>query len=185
MRIKADYYNNFGGGPCASSAETETQDYAIIVTGSPPGSVSGVVNSYQPVTGICFSRFDVPTPSTFAAGDKVLLIQMRGATIDVSGTLTYGDVTAMNTSGKYEFLTISSVTGNSVITSANPQFNYDVTGQVQLIKVAQYAGPTTTVTAGGITCPAWNGATGGIIVIEDNCESLGSIHSGKKLGNLV
>jgi GEVED domain/Secretion system C-terminal sorting domain len=168
MRIKADYYNNFGGGPCASSNETETQDYAVVITAAAPGSVSGTINAYQPVTAICLSDISIPTPTTFAVGDKVLLIQMRGATIDITGTTTYGDVTALNNCGKYEFLTIATVNATTVTTTNSPQFTYDMTGQVQLVKVAQYAGPTTTVSAAGVTCPAWDGSTGGVIVLEAN-----------------
>ncbi|HLP12954.1 MAG TPA: GEVED domain-containing protein [Flavobacteriales bacterium] len=167
IRIKADYYNNFGGGPCASSAETETQDYGLVITAPAPGTLTGTINSYQAVTAICLSDIYVPVPTTFAVGDKVLLIQMRGHTIDIAGTTTYGDITATNNCGKYEFLIVSAITATSVRTVTNPQFTYDITGQVQLVKVASYSLASVTVSSSGITCPAWNGSTGGVIVLEN------------------
>jgi hypothetical protein len=167
IRIKADYYNNFGGGPCASSTETETQDYGLVITAPTPGSLSGTINSYQPVTAICLSDIYCAVPSTFAVGDKVLLIQMRGHTIDIAGTTTYGDITATNNCGKYEFLIVSAITATSVRTTTNPQFTYDISGQVQLVKVASYGLSSITVTSSGVTCPAWDGSVGGVIAIEN------------------
>jgi hypothetical protein len=165
MRVKADYYNNFGGGPCASSTETETQDYGIVITAPPPGSLFGQLNEYAAVTSICGSEFTVTSVAGFAAGDKVLVIQMRGATIDLTASSSFGSITAQNSAGLYEFMTVSAVSGSVIVMAEAPQFSYNTAGQVQLVKVYSSSLGVNTI-AGTVTCSAWNGSTGGVVVID-------------------
>ncbi len=128
-------------------------------------TLTGTVNAYAPVTGICQSEITVSSPAGFAAGDKVLLIQMRGANVDVTNTAAFGNVTALNSSGKYEFLTVAGIAGSIIYTTTNPQFAYNISGQVQLVKVASYT-TNITIGAGGVSGNAWNGSSGGVVVIE-------------------
>ena len=53
--------------------------------------IGGVVNSYSAVSAVdyCNNRAVLINPNFFAAGDLVLLIQMKGGTIDNSATPTY------------------------------------------------------------------------------------------------
>lgn len=164
MRVKADYYNAFTGASCSGGTEIETQDYTINVTAAGSASTSGTVNSYAAVSAVCNSRLTVSTTSGFAVGDTVLLIQMRGATANLTNTASFGDITTLNEAGLYEFLTIASISGSYIYTSQNPQFAYNATtGNVQLVRAAVYTGSSTTL--GNITCPAWDGSTGGVVVL--------------------
>ncbi len=164
MRIKADYYNGFGGGSCSGGTEVETQDYTLQILGLGTTPTSGQVNIYSSVSNICQNEFTVSSTAGFNVGDKVLLIQMRGASADLSNTAVFGNITGLNNAGKYEFLTVSSIAGATISTNELPQFNYTVSGNVQLVKVAVYT--TASTILGSITCPAWDGVTGGVIVIE-------------------
>ena len=53
-----------------------------------------------------------PAVTLFAAGDRVLLIQMKGAAIDDTDAATYGMVTGYGTAGNYELLTIEDINFN-------------------------------------------------------------------------
>lgn len=128
-------------------------------------NLSGVVNTYAQVTAYdsCGSNVTVNPVAGFAAGDRVLLIQMKGATIDTSNTGAFGTVLNYGNAGNFEFFTVDSVSGNAVYFRNKPGRSYSVSGGMQLIKVA--SGATGTVT-GLVTAPAWNGTIGGVVVIE-------------------
>jgi len=126
-------------------------------------SISGTVNSYAQVTNLTGNNVTVGSAAGFNAGDRVLLIQMKGATINTANTAAYGNLTNLNDAGNYELSTIDSVSGNVVTLMATPCQSYDPTGRVQLIRV--YTDTNATVT-GNLTCQPWNGTTGGVVVLE-------------------
>lgn len=126
-------------------------------------SISGTVNTYAQVTNLTGNNVTVGSAVGFNAGDRVLLIQMKGAAINSTNTAAYGDLNNINDAGNYELSTIDSVSGNVVTLMASPCQTYDPTGRVQLIRV--YADTNATVT-GTLTCQPWNGTTGGVIVLE-------------------
>lgn len=125
--------------------------------------ISGTVNSYTPVTNIYSCSIDVLDVSEFSPGNRVVILQMKGIVIDTTNTANFGDVINLNDCGNYEFCHISSISGNTIFLTAPLQRSYNAAGTVQLIKVPQYADATVTAP---ITCPTWNGSTGGVIVIE-------------------
>ncbi len=126
-------------------------------------NISGIVNAYTPVTLISSCSIDVLDVSAFSVGKRVMIIQMRGATMDTSNTANFGDLLSLNNCGNYEFSHVSAIVGNTIFLTDTLQRDYDVTGAVQLILVSK--SPNTTIN-GPITCPTWNGSTGGVIVIE-------------------
>ncbi|MCX8079806.1 MAG: hypothetical protein N3F09_01060 [Bacteroidia bacterium] len=89
-------------------------------------TIRGTVNAYATVTNICGRGIYVNSASGFNVGDKVLLIQMQGVSINTTNTSSFGDITAINNAGKYEFLTVSSIRGNTVFTTSNPQYTYNM-----------------------------------------------------------
>lgn len=148
--------------------------------------LSGIINSYLTVTnvtvsgcGACdISCSPVFTMSSVAGlsdslgnpGNKVLIIQMQsgssgsinsGSTFQFSDS--YGAVTAYGGAGHYELAFIDSINGNDVMFTAPLVNNYDPTGHVQMIPITIY---DSVVTAGPITAQAWNGTTGGVLVLE-------------------
>ncbi len=126
-------------------------------------TIGGVINIYTPVTGINCNKIDVVSSSGFSAGERVLLIQMKGAVIDTSNTLNFGTIANYNNCGNYEFATISTVTGNSVFLQKAVLNNYTISGYVQLIRVPQYVNATV---GSSLTCLPWNGLAGGVLVFE-------------------
>lgn len=134
-------------------------------TGAAQTPIGGVVNEYAVVTGIdyCAATVSVNNASTFSAGNRVLLIQMKGAEINASNASAFGTITNLNSAGLYEWGTVESITGNGVRLQNTLVNVYDITGNVQLIKVPQY---TDAVVTAPLSAPAWNGNTGGVLVLE-------------------
>lgn len=130
-------------------------------------NISGVINSYSPVSGFdtCANSITVGNPAFFSPGDTVLLIQMKGATIDNSNTFLFGDVTNYGSAGAYEFNVVQSVTGANVVLQFALSNTYDPTGSVQLITCPQYANATM---VGDILPLPWNGTVGGVITFMVN-----------------
>lgn len=125
--------------------------------------LSGTINSYTPVTLISGCSIEVSDASAFNLGNRVVIIQMKGAGIDTSNTANFGTISNLNSCGNYEFCHVSSISGNTIFLTAALQRTYDVTGSVQLIKVSQHSNATVT---SPVTCPAWNGSSGGVVIIE-------------------
>jgi uncharacterized repeat protein (TIGR01451 family) len=118
---------------------------------------TGVVNKYQPVSAVAGSTITLTGTATgathtFAAGDRVLLVQMTGLT-SANG-------------GKFEFVTLAAgTTASSLVTTTPITRAYTpATEKVQAIWVP-YDATSITVPAGGISALKWNGTTGGIVAI--------------------
>lgn len=127
-------------------------------------TITGIVNIYTPVL-----QFDcddnllkVGSANGFGAGDNVLLIQMKGATVDLSNTDNFGDILDPGYAGNYEFNRVASISGNTLQLQFALSKPYDVAGRVQLIRVPEYFD----VVATGLTCKPWNGVTGGVLAID-------------------
>ncbi len=127
-------------------------------------AISGVLNAYTSVDSIAdSSSIIVADASAFASCDRVVIIQMKGAEIDTNNTSNFGDILNLNSCGNYEFNHIASISGNTISFMSPLQRIYNVAGSVQLIKVPQYANATITAP---VSCPSWNGSTGGVVIIE-------------------
>ena len=63
-------------------------------------NISGVINTYTKMTGINRDTIKVTSASGFSAGDKVLIIQMQGATINESNSNQFGNVASLKNAGK-------------------------------------------------------------------------------------
>lgn len=130
-------------------------------------SASGtILNNYAAVTGRlpCSNTFIVDTATGFAAGDTILMMQMKGAYIDSSNTSAFGKVLAYNNVGNYEYNIIQSVSGNNIMLRNQLTRGYDIPhGRVQFIRVPFY--PAYTVSQ-PLTCLPWTGAKGGVFAIR-------------------
>ncbi len=126
-------------------------------------TISGTINIYTKITNIASNNITVGSSAGFSVADKVLVIQMQGATLNQTNTSSCGDITSYNNAGYYEFATISAVNGN-VITLQTPLCHaYDIPGAVQMVRVPVYNDVTVT---GTLICTPWNGSTGGVLVME-------------------
>lgn len=133
------------------------------------GQLSGTINQYAAVTAFLDpSNIQVDDGSLFSPGDRILVYQAKGATINTSNNASYGDITEIGGAGLFEFATLQAVSGNTLtLTCAltRPFNTADPVGAaIQVVRVSYHTGNITLT--GIVTAPAWDGAKGGIVVIE-------------------
>ena len=130
-------------------------------------NISGVVNTYHSVLSIASSNaVKVDNPTGLVYGNTVLLIQMKGATINTTASSSsFGDVTAMNDAGNYELAIICSVSNDTVSFFNDILNTYDVNSKVQLVKFGEYYSANVIDT---LKAQAWNNTTGkgGVLAIQ-------------------
>ncbi|MDX2306151.1 MAG: T9SS type A sorting domain-containing protein [Microscillaceae bacterium] len=139
--------------------------------------ISGVVNSYARVTNIQANVFTIDNialaPSVtldqaFGVGQKVLIIQMKGAKIKTNNNPSFGSLISYEDAGNYEYATVTNRTGNAstqTITLTQVTRSYSVQGAVQIVSVPQYTNITVT---GIIQATPWSKTLGrgGIVTFE-------------------
>jgi hypothetical protein len=130
--------------------------------------ISGIVNDYTNVVSVnpstCESTLTVGDASLFAPGDKAVIIQMKGADVDLTNTAAFGGITNYNSAGLYEFFTVIDINvGTNTIVTGSFNNTYDPAGLIQLIRVPEYNDVEINAT---VTGQAWNGTTGGVVVIN-------------------
>jgi gliding motility-associated-like protein len=132
----------------------------------------GVVNHYLEVKNVLSDRVLVTSTSElsyFHPGDKVLLIQMSGTTMQTNdGFLTNPNgkyKEAWRSAGNYEILQVDEViTGadNYIVFTDDHLNDYEPGEKIQLVRLVE--GDNVTVSA-NVTAKPWDGSTGGIIAI--------------------
>jgi|GEM_PF-1363484 len=157
------------------------------------GTLTGIVNTYYPVTAsVSAGATSVPVgvssgaSTAITAGDLLLLIQMQDAEIDGTNSSAYGDgnpggnasgYTAVNNSGKYEFLkaagpvssgsvpVLGAGVGGGTLNAYGVAASTASRGRrsAQLVRVPQYTSATFSST---LTCLPWNGSVGGILSVD-------------------
>jgi hypothetical protein len=127
-------------------------------------NLTGNINTYLDVSFVNAVANSVTVPSTagLSIGDTVFLIQMQGATMNTADAATFGDISSLNSAGKFEFNIICDFAGNDVILERMMQTTYDAASGLQLIPVRVYANVAVT---GTVSAPAWDGNLGGVVVI--------------------
>ncbi len=157
-----------------------------------PATLSGVINTYYPGTanasaGATSISIGTPTGSLtpIATGDLLLVIQMQDAAINSTNSDSYGDgvggapasgSSALNSSGRYEYVVATSAAGatvsvrgagagNGLLNSYNNAAASGTQGQrrFQVVRVPQYSSATL---SSALTALPWNGSTGGILVFD-------------------
>jgi hypothetical protein len=101
-------------------------------------------------------------------GELLMIIQVQGATMNTSNVnlSSWGDVTAYNNAGKFEFNEVLSVLNATTIRLVNPLTNsYTASGHVEVIRVPRYTSLTIN-TGASLTTQPWNGQTGGVAAAE-------------------
>lgn len=141
-----------------------------------------IVNLYTPLiqnASAGTKTISVASSTSYSVGDLVFIIQMQGASVnagkdsifpDVNSAIptntTFGAITAYNNSGNNEYAQISAVPNSTtIVLDCDLQYSYDYIVKAQVIKVPRYY--DLIISGGGsITCPNWNGSTGGVAVVE-------------------
>lgn len=125
-------------------------------------NISGVVNTYTSFEGFSGDTLEVESSAGFSVGDKILIIQMQGATINQNNNSSFGSVSDLNNAGNYEFTTICGVTSNKLVVTGLDR-SYTASGNTQVIRVPQYVNAIVTAP---LTADPWNGTTGGVLAFE-------------------
>ena len=129
--------------------------------------ISGVVNSYYQVVEVLPAKSCVRLNTTAGLNynDKVMIVQMKGASINTSNSSSFGDTTGLNNAGNYEIGTVCHVEGDSLFLVYMLMNQYTVSGKVQVVKVPQYVSATVTDT---LKPAPWNNTTGtgGVLAIS-------------------
>jgi hypothetical protein len=142
----------------------------LSVAGSFSQNISGVVNVYSKVLWADSAKGSVKLAnvSGFGAyvGHKVMLVQMKGATIDQANSASYGSITAIKEAGYYEIGTICGFVSDTMIFERKFNNFYDVTGYVQCVIFPKYTADVTVTDT--LKAQAWDSTagTGGIIALE-------------------
>ena len=154
--------------------------------------VNNIINSYYAgassaaagSTSLTVGAIDTRGNTTpIAAGDLVLIIQIQGADIGTNNDDSYGDnvtggpgsgyLTSNLVAGNYEYNTVASVSGsviNFTYKLANSYYNRDFTAttsiqRYEVVRIPRYY-DFKIKSGASVTCPAWNGSTGGIVGVD-------------------
>lgn len=134
---------------------------------SQPTNISGIVNTYHKVLQVFPSQAGVRVDNTsgLTSGDLVVIIQMKGAQININNTSAFGDTISLNNAGNYELATICEVINDTVFFFHTLLNNYTVTNQVQLVKFGSYYSANVVDT---VKAASWNNSTGkgGVLAIR-------------------
>ncbi len=183
--------------PLAAITALSTPAFAapscIVPSDGAGGTLTGVVNRYHPGVGTAAAGATTisvgagaGSGTAIASGDLLLVIQMQDADINFTNTTSYGDgvasspangVTALNASGRYEFVEATSAvvagavqikgvgTGDGLLNTYRTAAATATAGQrtFQVIRVPSY---TTATTSSGLTAIAWNGSVGGVLAFD-------------------
>jgi hypothetical protein len=170
---------NFEKPSCAQTSKPDLRVFsygimafflAVIGTHSkaqPATDISGIVNTYHSVYDIVPAKacFLVTNAGALNENTRVLIIQMKGASILTGTGATFGDTTSLNQAGHYEVGTICAVIGDSVFLFHDILNTYDYTsGKVQMVQFAEYYSARV---VGQIRPQLWDNAsgTGGVVAI--------------------
>lgn len=165
------------GGMSSAQARQPGKDAAITVN-----AANTVLNTYTTLSAPAAAGAGTLTLASTAGisgGDVLLVYQAQGATINTADSAAYGGITALGNAGRYEYVSVGSVSGSTVTLGvgcdATPlQFSYSSGAQV--IRVPQYTGMQ--INAGASVVPAaWNGSTGGVaaFIVDGTLTVNGSI----------
>lgn len=128
--------------------------------------ISGVVNTYYSVTEVIPAQacLRLNTTAGLNYNDKVMIVQMKGASINTSNTSSFGDTTSLNNAGNYEIATVCNTNGDSLFLVFTLLNQYTVSGKVQVVKIPQYVSANVVDT---LKAAPWNNTTGrgGVIAI--------------------
>ncbi|MEL6866121.1 MAG: hypothetical protein AAFP19_16960, partial [Bacteroidota bacterium] len=129
-------------------------------------NISGVINDYAQVQAIeegCQTILTLDNANAFQATDKVLLLQMQGAEIAESDNASFGEISDPASTGSYETNEIDAIDGNQVYLKYQLINSYQLTGQLQLVRIPVLDNAIVTDT---LKVAPWDGQKGGVLALE-------------------
>ncbi|MCW3078500.1 MAG: hypothetical protein JWO32_3109 [Bacteroidetes bacterium] len=139
---------------------------------------STIVNLYTPLSASATAgtqTVNVLSSTGYSVGDLIYIIQMQGAAVNCFTNMwgnpnspepyssAFGSITGYNNAGNNEYAQIASINSNIISIDCPLKYTYLSSGKAQVVRVPRYLSLTVT---GTITCPPWNGSTGGVVAIE-------------------
>jgi hypothetical protein len=129
-------------------------------------NISGVVNSYYEVIEYIPAKncMRVTNPAGLSPAFKILIVQMKGASITTNNDASYGAITSLNDAGNYEVAYVCYVNGDSVFMVHTLLNSYTNGAKVQIVKFADYVNAVVT---DSLKAQPWNNTTGtgGVIAL--------------------
>ncbi|MBU3740686.1 MAG: hypothetical protein FGM24_00210 [Candidatus Kapabacteria bacterium] len=129
-----------------------------------PARIAGIVNSSAGVDSLWIDcdqwvRMDRGMP--IQPGDKVLLVQMKGAVVDTGANP--GQLIGTGGAGQFEFATVRSVQGTKISLRAHLATRFNTAAAVQIVRVAQF---DDAIVVDTIRSRPWDGRCGGVVAIS-------------------
>lgn len=129
-------------------------------TNIPSGTV---INSYAQVVSISSTTVQLSSSSGFTANSRALIVQMKGASVTRTDDAAHGDITAYNSAGRFEYVKIVSVSGNTVTLSDAPTVSFSTGGSLQMVSVPVFDSLNLNQT---VVPQTWNGRIGGVVAFD-------------------
>ncbi|MBL0146789.1 MAG: T9SS type A sorting domain-containing protein [Chitinophagaceae bacterium] len=98
-------------------------------------------------------------------GNRVMIIQMKGATIDETNTSSFGNISAINDAGNYEINTVCGFLSDTMVLVRKLNRTYNANGYVQIVIMPKLTNATVVDT---VKAQPWDRTTGtgGVIALE-------------------
>ncbi|RMG92481.1 MAG: hypothetical protein D6706_16785, partial [Chloroflexi bacterium] len=129
--------------------------------------LTGVINHYASVeafdTSLCKNQIIVDTAYQFSVGERVIIVQMKGAQIYLGNDSAFGTVLDYRNAGGYEINYIWEIRGDTIVFANMLQKDYDINAAVQILNYPVYSSAMVIDT---LTAMPWDGAKGGILAFE-------------------
>lgn len=149
------------GALTVSTQNTVLNAYSALAADAAAGATSLVITSA--------GQLDLPAPmGPLDAGDLLLVIQMQGAVIDTSDSISFGAVTDMASAGRYELVVAGASNGTTIDIAGGCgglQYDYSAAGGAQVVRIPMF--DTLTVDGfGSVVAMPWDGDRGGVVAIH-------------------
>jgi len=135
------------------------------LSSQPPTMIGGDAQRYSEVSLIdtCTNAITVSNGFAYRPGDRVLMLQMKGAVIDSNESPFAGQAVQAGNVGHYQFNTVTTSTATSVLMLHPIDAQFDVANSVQCIRII--SGRSLQTNAPLLVQP-WNGGSERVLVIE-------------------
>jgi gliding motility-associated-like protein len=157
-------WNGTLGG--SASINNSIPNCNFIPTRCPEATDTLVINAYTEINSFdeCENELQVGSTSEFNIGDTVLIMQMKGASVDSSNSDQFGSISDIGNSGNYEFNYVANISGNRIQLRNKVDRSFDFQdGVVQLIRVPYYENLETSAV---LSCLPFDGRKGGVLVFN-------------------
>lgn len=128
--------------------------------------IGGIINKYSSVQSIdtCLTTLSAKDARLFQVGERILIMQMSGASIQSGNNEFFGVILNMRNVGRYEINEIDSIAGTTIYLKYGFVNQYlPSSGVVQIVSFPKYTNVAVNDT---VRAKPWDGETGGIVAFE-------------------